>query len=497
MVNRFQRHFTQQGIGHASYSWTSADILTLASLVFLLGARLFAIFTTPLELGVDEAQYWVWSQALTFGYYSKPPLIAWIIGVSDSIIGHSSFSVRIFAPLIHFLITLILWRCAYKLYDDSPKASRIGRISALLWALMPAVGLGSSVISTDTPMLLFWCLALYFILPSNSVTHLSARIYLIAGLLVGLALLSKYAGIYFMLCASLWLMTAHVSSYSKRFLCFVTLNAGILIVISPNLIWNLNNGLVTILHLSENANLSQPSYSFNEVKEFWQGQFFVFGPLSLVCFFTAIFKREKHSLFLLLFSIPIFLIISIQAYVKEANANWAVAAYPAATLLVAGWLGNFTRQTFSAVTIFINAVLSITIISVVIVGHLGELTPDSDPLRRVRGWGSLATDLGKQVNLHEAKTIIADRRATASILKWYFHEEPVHIVVHDSDNKPSNHFELNFNYNKSTPSPIIALSEKQEAPAIDGVEWVGMIGTSNHEIAKEKFRNYYIYLGNN
>ncbi len=497
MGDRFQKHFTKPSMRYASYDWRYADIFTLVGLVFLLSARLYAIFVTPLELYVDEAQYWVWSQDLSLGYYSKPPIIAWLIGTSNAITGHTSFGVRIFAPVIQFLITLILWRCAYKLYDDSPRASRIGRISALLWALMPAVGLGSSVISTDTPMLLFWCIALYLILPSNSVTHLSARKYLIIGFFAGLALLSKYAGIYFLVCASLWLMVAHVSSYSKRFLCFMTLTIGSLLVLTPNLLWNLNNGLVTIMHLSENANLSQPSYSFDGLKNFWQAQFFVFGPLSLICFLAALFKWEKHSLFLLSFSIPILLIISIQAYIKEANANWAVAAYPAATLLVAGWLGNFTRQTFSAVTIFINAVISVTIISVVITGHMGQLTPDSDPLRRVRGWESLGSDLEIQVNLHNVKTIIADRRVTASILNWHFHDEPVQIVVHDIDNRPSNHFELKYSYNKNTPSPIIALAKQQKAPSIEGIEWIGMIGTSNHKIARETYRNYYFYLGKN
>ena len=218
MESRFQNSFRRPSLVHSSYEWSNEDIILLIGLIFLLVLRLGAIYVTPLELGVDEAQYWVWSQDLSFGYYSKPPLIAWIIGISHTILGHSSFGVRIFAPLIQFFITLVLWRCAYRLYDDSPRAGRIGRISALLWALMPAVSLGSGVISTDTPMLLFWCLALYLVLPSNSVTHLSSRKYFLVGFIVGFAMLAKYAGAYFLLCASLWLVAGHISSYSKRFL---------------------------------------------------------------------------------------------------------------------------------------------------------------------------------------------------------------------------------------------------------------------------------------
>ena len=497
MESRFQNSFRQPRIGHASYEWSKKDVILLIGLLFLLSIRLIAIYVTPLELGVDEAQYWVWSQDLSFGYYSKPPLIAWIIGISHTLLGHSSFSVRVFAPLFQFFITLVLWRCAYKLHDDTPRAGRIGRISALLWALMPAVSLGSAVISTDTPMLLFWCLALYVVLPSNSVTHLSSRKYFLAGLAIGLAMLSKYAGAYFLLCSSLWLVAGHVSSYSKRFLCLLTLLSGGLLIMTPNLVWNVDNGFVTIIHLSENANLSLPSYSFDGVIDFWQAQIFVFGPLSLVCFFSAIFKWQKHSLFLLIFCIPVLVIISIQAYLKESNANWAIVAYPAATLLVAGWLGNFSRNTLSSATISINFLISIIVICVTVTGQLGKLTPESDPLRRVRGWQALASDLETQIKINNIKTIIADRRATAAILKWYFHKDQLHITVYDSDNNPQNHFELKFNYNASLPSPIVAIVQNQQIPSIKGIDWIGMIGTSNHQIARNRYRKYYFYLGNN
>ena len=41
--------------------------------------KFFAIFYTDFNLFGDEAQYWVWSQNLNLGYYSKPPLLAWLI----------------------------------------------------------------------------------------------------------------------------------------------------------------------------------------------------------------------------------------------------------------------------------------------------------------------------------------------------------------------------------------------------------------------------------
>ena len=54
------------------------------------------------ELFFDEAQYWAWGQEPAFGYYTKPPLIAWIIGATTSLCGDTPFCVRLPSPLMHF-----------------------------------------------------------------------------------------------------------------------------------------------------------------------------------------------------------------------------------------------------------------------------------------------------------------------------------------------------------------------------------------------------------
>ena len=132
--------------------------LLLASLV----VRLYAIMVSPLEPSVDEAQYWLWGQTPKLGYYSKPPLIAWILAgtsfVFDGQTGSKLIGLRIAAPFLHLLTAIFLWQTGRLLFSDNA-----GRLAALLWVSMPAVGLGSFVISTDTPMLLFWsagCIAL-------------------------------------------------------------------------------------------------------------------------------------------------------------------------------------------------------------------------------------------------------------------------------------------------------------------------------------------------
>jgi hypothetical protein len=47
--------------------------------------RMILLGFNETDLFVDEAQYWLWGQQLDFGYYSKPPLIGWVIRMATEI----------------------------------------------------------------------------------------------------------------------------------------------------------------------------------------------------------------------------------------------------------------------------------------------------------------------------------------------------------------------------------------------------------------------------
>ena len=74
--------------------WRAVVMITVA----LTALRLAALFATPLELYPDEAQYWLWSRTLDWGYYSKPPMIAWLIWGTTHVGGDTEPWVRLSAP---------------------------------------------------------------------------------------------------------------------------------------------------------------------------------------------------------------------------------------------------------------------------------------------------------------------------------------------------------------------------------------------------------------
>lgn len=319
-------------------------LITLARVVLLLGNRS--------DLFVDEAQYWLWGQEMAFGYYSKPPLIGWVIRAFTEIGTDSPFWIRLPGPLFHGATALILGAVANRLWG-----SRAGWVTALAYVTLPMVAVASLLISTDTIMFPFLAAALlgYVTLRERH----STAIALLTGVALGLAFMAKYAAVYYLICAGLAAVFVPTSRISLR--SILPLLAAFLVTISPNLIWNALNGLTTVQHTLDNADwVRDPSEKANlniaGLGEFFFAQFAVFGPVLFGTLLAAIATWKRRSgpqRTLILFALPILVTVCIQALLSQAYANWAASAYLAALVLVIAILLRHPR--WLAVSFVINA----------------------------------------------------------------------------------------------------------------------------------------------
>ena len=91
--------------------------LALAILAILTLIRLIGLKFSTVDLFFDEAQYWAWSREPAFGYFSKPPLLAWIIAIAEHICGSSEACIRAPAPILYFGTSLLVYAVARQLYD--------------------------------------------------------------------------------------------------------------------------------------------------------------------------------------------------------------------------------------------------------------------------------------------------------------------------------------------------------------------------------------------
>ena len=148
--------------GRARYSRRSAGrvrsyaLLMLAAVAAITAVRLVWLAVQPADLYPDEAQYWFWAQQPALGYYSKPPLIAWLIALTTSVFGDGEFAIRLSAPLLHAVAAGFVYAIGARLYDG-----RVGFWAALAYLTAPGVSLSAYVISTDAALLPCWAAALY------------------------------------------------------------------------------------------------------------------------------------------------------------------------------------------------------------------------------------------------------------------------------------------------------------------------------------------------
>jgi hypothetical protein len=317
----------------------------LALVAAVTALRLALLVFDRTDLFVDEAQYWLWGQNLAFGYFSKPPLIAWLIGSVTWLAGSDApFWVRMPGAVLHAATALILGALAARLQ---------GRTAAL-WVVaayltLPMVAVGSILISTDTVMAPFFAAALLF--HHRLLTTGRARDAALTGLMIGVACLAKYAGVYFLLGAALAALFRPEFRPKLRHVALMLLIWAAILV--PNTLWNLNHDFSTIRHTADNigwvekaAPASQPSLA--ALFSFWTSQTAVVGPLVLLALLLGLRRVTRHP-YLAAFVIPALLVVSVQALLNRAYANWAISAYFSGTILAMMVLAAWPRLRWASV----------------------------------------------------------------------------------------------------------------------------------------------------
>lgn len=372
----------------AQTAWRAVLLLTAA----LTLPRIMALFATPLELYPDEAQYWLWSRDLAFGYYSKPPLIAWAIWATTLLGGDAEPWIRLSSPLFHAGATLAVFAIARRLYDE-----RTGLAAAALYALMPGVQLSAAVIATDAPLLFFLGLNLvaYVALPRAE----GRRRVLVAaafGATLGLAFLSKYAAVYAVVGAGLHLALSREARKAWGPAEAAAAAAAFALAMAPNLAWNAANGFPTVQHTAANAAWGgRQLFNLPELAEFIVSQFGVFGPIPFAVLLAgaALMARRRRltsaDLLLICFSLPPLMIVVGQAFISRANANWSGAGYLPGAILVAAWLARWGARRWLVAALAIQAAVAALFLTWIVAPATAEAMGVANSFKRAKGWSQM------------------------------------------------------------------------------------------------------------
>jgi len=373
-------------------------------------ARVMILFLTPLELYPDEAQYWLWSRTLDWGYYSKPPMIAWAIWATTAIGGDAEPWVRLSAPFWHAGTALAVFAIGRRLYGPA-----VGFAALALYMLMPGVQLSSAAIATDAPLLFFLSLTLAAYVGLQAADG-RARILAAAGVgaALGLAFLSKYAAVYGLIGLALHAALSPDARRAWRPAGIAAALAAFAAVLTPNILWNGAHGFATVQHTASNADWGAASL-FNpaELGEFLASQFLVFGPIPFAVLLVgggmmAIRRRlTPADQLLICFTLPSIVIVAGQAFISRANANWASAGFVAGTVLAAAWLIRWRAKGWLIAAVSLQSLIAALFVTWTVSPATAEAMGVANSFKRAKGWRTMTEQILERAEREPGLTAIA------------------------------------------------------------------------------------------
>ncbi|MGH6814223.1 MAG: ArnT family glycosyltransferase, partial [Hyphomicrobiaceae bacterium] len=439
-------------------NWAARLAVVLAG---LLAFRIVALALNRTDLFFDESQYWSWSLEPAFGYYSKPPLVAWIVAAATAVCGDSEFCIRLPSPILHTLTAVLLYPIGRRLYSQ-----QVGFWSAVAYATLPAVSLSAGIISTDVPLLSAWALALLFF--ALWIERPSWGRALVLGTALGLGLNAKYAMLLFVPCAVLYFILVPERRDRLRDPSLWGAFLVGLLAIAPNLWWNLQNGLATFAHTADNAKWTGRLFRPEKAAEFFLAQFGVMGPVLFAAFLAFLWRTRRHiaalaesDRLLVAFSTPIVLLFTLQGFISRAHANWAATAYVAATVLVVAVLIRAGDWRWIKASFALHLAVALLIAFGTWRAGTIRLPGVGDPFARTLGWRQLA-DTVRQTVLQTRErpfaAIVVDERATMAALLYYFQDRTIPVYAWRSTPKPRHHYELTRSYDAKAGEPALLVS---------------------------------------
>jgi 4-amino-4-deoxy-L-arabinose transferase-like glycosyltransferase len=356
--------------------------------------RLVAAGSVPLT--EDEAYYRLWAQHLQFGYFDHPPMIAWWIRAGEMVFGDTPLGVRLAPALGAGLTTWLVGDLAGRLGAEPRAAFR----AALWYNATLTVCLGGMLAIPDAPASLFWTLTLW------ALAHFWERgravWWLAAGAAAGLAVLSKYSGLFLAPGVLLWLLLIPGGRAELRKPGPWEAAVLAIFVFAVNVVWNSDHHWLTFTKQFGRAAAHGVTLAY--IGDLVATQILLFTPLAAI--YAALGARRGwrerdqagavHLMLPIATSAPFLAYLLIHSLHDRVQGHWPVPLFGALSILAAvaaERLGETPRarliRGLTPALGFAAAAAAFLLLVLPFPNALGRL----DPTLPLRGWPQFSRDV--------------------------------------------------------------------------------------------------------
>jgi len=406
----------------------------------------YLIVDCPLDLSGDEAYYWDWSRQLDLCYYSKGPVVAYLIRASCAAFGDNMPAVRLPALILAVGTSLLTYWLTLRLFSSD----RLAFGAALLSHFVPMFIAGSVLMTIDPPFYFLWAAATAFAF--KAIFQDRKWAWIAMGAAVGLGFLTKFSMPLWLVGLAIFLTIDRASRQHWRTRWPWLMLAVAIVFTIPVIIFNIRHGGVSIGHVGGDVGGSGKSrLSLLSPLVFIATQLGMLAPplavLITAAVVYAIRRRDDPNLrqmrFLLCIGLSFFSMVLIASTFTKAQGNWPAPAYFTLMILCAYFLSTRLRDapTWKPWRIWLWATVGIGLACMLVMhdtevlyrpgawigGKVGaNITPRRwDPSFRLRGW----RELGQAVSRHMAgriqkPLIVAEKYEFAAELAFYVDDHP-------------------------------------------------------------------------
>ena len=363
------------------------------AILLAVSAIIRACLAGWIELGTDEAYYWTFAKYPDWSHFDHPGMVGWVIQLfSLNLLFDNEFFLRLASVVFMTLNTWIMYRIGKEIKDEST-----GLCAALFYtASIYAFVITGVFILPDTPLSLFWLLA--FRLFIRYLRHDSNWSLLGAGLSIGLAILSKYTGVFLWAGFLLYLLFFDRKRFKNPILYLSLLITAACCL--PIVYWNLQNDFISFKFHGDRVSLFDKPNLFSFLTEL-SGEFFYNNPMNFAIGIMAViaaFRKkipmdkqiQRLTLITALPMIGLFLLFSLN---RNTLPHWSAPAFVLLIPLIACWTTSFSNRRKSIILSVSMTFLVLTLVMGVMEIKTGFVSLDQNTEATQIGRNDITLDL--------------------------------------------------------------------------------------------------------